>query len=214
MHKKYMLKKSKKKVETSNEDSESDAEESEFMKSSTKISKNYNHIYFYAEVDRNTIYTLTELIRRAEKENLLISSNYNIDIPPIFLHISSFGGSVFDAFTCIDVILSCKVDVYTIIDGATASAGTLISVVGKKRYIRPSGYMLIHQLSSGFWGKMHEIEDDFENNKKLMKKIKDIYKKHCKVPKTKLNEILKHDIWWEADVCKDYGLIDDLWNES
>ena len=101
-----------------------------------------------------------------------VSQNYSVEPPKIYLHISSFGGSVFDALTAIDVITSCKVDVYTIIDGASASAGTLISVVGKKRYIRPNAYMLIHQLSSGCWGKMNELEDDFKNNKNIIKELK------------------------------------------
>jgi len=74
--------------------------------------------------------------------------------------------------------------------------------------------MLIHQLSSGSWGKMAELEDDFANNKKLMSKIKDIYKEHTEVPKKELSEILKHDLWWESDVCLKYGLVDELWEES
>ena len=195
---------------------ESDNEEDDFCginKDNQKVTKVNNHIYYYAEVDRNSIFTLSELIRKAEKENLTFAQNYSVDPPPIYLHISSFGGSVFDAFTAIDVITSCKVDVNTIIDGATASAGTLMSVTGKNRYIRPHAYMLIHQLSSGSWGKMAELEDDFENNKKLMNKIKDIYKKYTTVPKKELNEILKHDLWWECDICLKYGLVDELWEE-
>lgn len=195
-------------------DSEDDTEQCAINKDNQKVTKVNNHIYYYAEVDRNSIFTLTELIRKTEKENLNVAQNFSIEPPCIYLHISSFGGSVFDAFTAIDVITSCKVDVVTIIDGATASAGTLISVTGKKRYIRPHAYMLIHQLSSGSWGKMAELEDDFANNKKLMAKIKDIYKEYTEVPKKELNEILKHDLWWESDICLKYGLVDGLWEES
>ena len=104
-----------------------------------------------------------------------------------------------------------KTPVYTYIDGFAASAATLISVVGEKRYIRPNAHMLIHQLSSGSWGKMQELEDDFENNKGLMDKIIDIYRENAKIPKTKLKEILKHDLWWNVDTCMRYGLIDELW---
>lgn len=192
----------------------SDDEEDEVKsvnKEDQKITKVNNHIYFYAEVDRNTIFTLSQLIKKAEKENINVSENFSIDPPDIYLHISSFGGSVFDAFTAIDIINSCRVNINTIIDGATASAGTLISVVGKKRYMRPNSFMLIHELSSSFWGKMTEIEDDFENNKKLMNKIKDIYKTYTKVPKKELNEILKHDLWWDNDICLKYELVDELW---
>ena len=197
-----------------NDDSDDDTEQCAINKDNQKVTKVNSHIYYYAEVDRNSIFTLSELIRKAEKENLNVAQNFSVEPPCIYLHISSFGGSVFDAFTAIDVITSCKVDVVTIIDGATASAGTLISVTGKKRYIRPHAYMLIHQLSSGSWGKMAELEDDFANNKKLMAKIKDIYKEYTEVPKKELNEILKHDLWWESDICLKYGLVDGLWEES
>ena len=43
---------------------------------------------------------------------------------------------------------SCSISIYTVIEGYTASAGTLISVYGRKRFIRKNTYMLIHQLSS------------------------------------------------------------------
>lgn len=198
-----------------NEDEESDNEDmAASNKDNQKITKTNNHIYFYSEVNRNSIFELTTFIKTAEKENLTLAHNFNIDPPCIYLHISSFGGSVFDAFTAIDIIEACKVDVVTIIDGATASAGTLMSVTGKKRYIRPNAYMLIHELSSGSWGKMSQLEDDFKNNKKLMEKIKEIYKKYSNVPKKELSEILKHDLWWEAETCLKYKLVDDLWNEA
>jgi ATP-dependent Clp endopeptidase proteolytic subunit ClpP len=180
--------------------------------SNEKITKENNHIYFYSEVNRNSIFQLTSLIKKVEKDCLNISQNYLIEPPKIYLHISSFGGSVFDALTAIDVINSCKVDVHTIIDGASASAGTLISVVGKKRYMRPNAYMLIHQLSSGCWGKMNELEDSHKNNKNVMKKIKNIYKQYTKVPKEQLKEILKHDLWWDSEICLNYSLVDEIWN--
>ena len=157
---------------------------------------------------------MIELIRKCELDNIVNAHKLNLDEIPIYLHINSFGGSVFDALTAIDVIQSCKVPIHTIIEGATASAGTLISVVGKKRYMRPNAYMLIHQLSSGCWGKMSEIEDDFQNNKVLMEKIMNIYKEHADIPKKQLSEILKHDLWWDLDQCKKCGLVDETWNRT
>ena len=47
---------------------------------------------------------------------------------PIVLHINSFGGGVFAAFAAIDFIKQSKIPVYTVVEGATASAGTLMSV--------------------------------------------------------------------------------------
>lgn len=175
------------------------------------ISRDGNHIYFYSEVSRDSVFQLNMLLKEAEEENLVQSIRNHMEPIPIFLHINSYGGEIYAALSTIDVIQSSRVPVHTICEGAIASAGTLISVVGTKRYMRPNAYLLIHQLSSSFWGKMQEIEDEYVNLKGLMKKIKKIYKEHCKIPKKELKEILKHDLWWEYDKCLEYGLVDGLW---
>ena len=133
-----------------------------------------------------------------------------IDLVPIYLHIYSNGGYIHAAFAAIDVINSSKVPVYSIIEGATASAGTLISIVCKKRYIRPTAYMLIHQLSSEIWGKMDAIIDEYKNLTQLMSKIKSIYKKYSLLTDEKLENILKHDLWLDAKTSIKYGLVDEL----
>ncbi len=175
------------------------------------ITRDGNHVYFYSEVSRDSVFQLNMLLKEAEEENLIQSMRNHIEPIPIFLHINSYGGEIYAALSTIDVIQSSRVPVHTICEGAIASAGTLISVVGAKRYMRPNAYLLIHQLSSSFWGKMQEIEDEYVNLKGLMKKIKRIYKDHCKIPKKELKEILKHDLWWEYDKCLEYGLVDGLW---
>lgn len=196
------------------EDSDDDMEGGSGDSENRRITKEGNHIYYYAEVDRGSVFEMITHLRKAEIENIVTAHKLCIDPIPIYLHISSFGGSVFDVLTAIDVIQSCKVPVHTIIEGASASAGTLMSVVGAKRYMRPNAHMLIHQLSSGSWGKMCELEDEHENNKLLMKKILDIYKKHADIPKKQLEAILKHDLWWEVDKCIKYGLVDEIWDKT
>jgi ATP-dependent protease ClpP protease subunit len=70
--------------------------------------------------------------------------------------------------------------------------------------------MLIHQLSSGTYGKYNELEDDMENNKHLMATIKEIYKEYTRVPMKKLDEILKHDLWFDSQTSLKLGLVDDI----
>jgi ATP-dependent Clp endopeptidase proteolytic subunit ClpP len=193
-----------------NDEDDDDDEENE-QKGNQKISRENNHVYFHAEVNRGSIFELVSYIREAQESSLLTQLRFGLEEVPIYLHINSFGGSVFDAMTAIDTILSSKIPIYTIVEGATASAGTLISVVGKKRYITPNAYMLIHQLYSEYWGKMNELEDEFKNLQILMDRIKNIYKEHAKIPKKELSEILKHDLWWDSEKCMKFGLVDELW---
>jgi ATP-dependent Clp endopeptidase proteolytic subunit ClpP len=181
------------------------------LKSSTPIRVEKNHIYFYSEVDRDTVRELIEGLREAEEYCLQTKRQMNLKKVPIYLHINSYGGCIFSALNAIDYMEACSVPVYTIIEGSTASAGTLISVCGKKRFIRPNAHMLIHQLSSECWGKMSELEDEFSNLKAIMTKLKTIYKEHTTIPKNELKRLLKHDLWLNSDQCLEYGLVDDLW---
>jgi len=181
------------------------------LKSSTPIRMEKNHIYFYSEVDRDTIRELIEVLREAEAYCLQMKRQMNLKKVPIYLHINSYGGCIFSALNAIDYIEASTVPVYTIIEGSTASAGTLMSVCGKKRFIRPNAHMLIHQLSSECWGKMSELEDEFSNLKAIMTKLKSIYKDHTTIPKNELKRLLKHDLWLNSDQCLEYGLVDDVW---
>lgn len=196
-------------------DDDDDEEDSGFTngdnKENQQISRENNHVYFHAEVNRGSIFQVINHLRAAEEACILMNHRYSTTDIPIYLHINSFGGSVFDAMTAIDVIQNSKIPVHTIIEGATASAGTLMSVVGKKRYMRPNAYMLIHQLSSGCWGKMAEIEDEFKNLQSIMVRIKEIYKENASIPKKELADVLKHDLWWDKEKCIQYGLIDEIW---
>jgi ATP-dependent Clp protease protease subunit len=175
------------------------------------ISRENNRILFYSEIDRKSILKLIGLIKEAEEYSMILSMRLSIDAVPIYLHINSEGGTVFDVFIAMDVIRNCRVPVYSVIDGATASCGTLLSVVCAKRYIRPSAFMLIHQLSSECWGKMREIEDEYKILVELMDKIKATYKQHSKLKKKQIKKLLNHDLWLNAETSIEYGLADELW---
>ena len=177
----------------------------------TKIYREYNHIYFYSKIDRDTISKLNILLREAEEYCLVTGLRIRIDNIPIYLHIYSDGGYIHSAFSTIDVINSSKVPIYSIIEGATASAGTLLSIVCKKRYIRPHAYMLIHQLSSEIWGKMIEIEDEYKNLTNLTERITCMYKDYSQLTPGKLKKLLKHDLWLDAKKCLKYSLADELY---
>ena len=86
---------------------------------------------------------------------------------PIRLFITSNGGSVHQALLMYDLIQSLRIQVHTICRGYVASAGTILSLAGKKRFITSNSYMLIHQLSAGGWGKFSSMTDQYENAKVL-----------------------------------------------
>ena len=173
-----------------------------------------NHIYFYGDVTTSNCLKLNTGIRDINKKLKNVRDNYDMTHLRIYLHINSYGGSVFAALSTIDTIINSEVPIISIVEGCAASAATLISVVCQEREIMPYSFMLIHQISSGFWGKFEEIKDELLNLKKLTKTIKKIYKRYSNLRnKTSddtlsLNDILKRDIWWDSSDCLEFGLVD------
>ena len=174
------------------------------------IAVHENKIYYYAGVSRDSVAELNKKIGELETKSLTLSNNLDIQPPTLKLFINSGGGSITAGISSMDTILRCRVPVHTYVDGFCASAGTFLSVVGEKRFMSRNSYMLIHQLSSNFWGKYSEFEDEKENLGLMMKTIKNVYKKYTKLPMKKLDEILKHDLMWDAETCLGYGLIDEI----
>ena len=174
------------------------------------ISVHENKIYYYAGVNRESASELNKKIGELESKSLTLGNNLDIDPPTLKLLINSGGGSITAGISSMDTILRCKVPFHTYVDGFAASAATFLSVVGEKRFISRNSYMLIHQLSGNFWGKYSEFEDEKQNLDLMMKTIKDVYKKYTKLPMKKLDEILKHDLMWDANTCLKYGLVDEI----
>jgi len=175
------------------------------------ISVHENKIYYYAGVNRDSASELNKKIGEIESKGLTLCNTLDLDQPPALkIFINSGGGSVVSGISSMDTILRTKVPVHTYVDGFAASAATFISVVGNVRFMSRNSYMLIHQLSSQLWGKYSEIEDEKKNLDLMMETIKNIYKEHTKVPMDKIDEILKHDLLWDAKQCLEYGLIDEI----
>tara|TARA_R100001015_G_C4612412_1_gene167940 strand:- start:198 stop:851 length:654 start_codon:yes stop_codon:yes gene_type:complete len=168
-----------------------------------------NNIYFYGDILESNALELNAALYALDKK--LSVTKVFLDIKPVInLRINSYGGSLFAGLATVDVIRNLNCDVHSYVEGAAASAATIISVACSKRYIGKYSKMLIHQLSSGIYGKYTELEDDMENNKHLMNTIKDIYKAYTNLPMKKLNEILKHDLWFDSKTCLEYGLVDEI----
>lgn len=177
----------------------------------SKVSVENNKIYFYSGVTRQDNLMLNKLLHSTGNKMASIKELYQLEeSPKVYLHINSYGGSVFAGFGSVDYIRNCSAPVVSVIDGCAASAATIMSVTAHERYMNEHAFMLIHQLSSGMWGKFEAMKDDMKNNEMLMAKIIGIYEQHTKIPKSKIKDILKRDLWWDAKTCLKYGLVDDI----
>ena len=172
-----------------------------------------NRVHFHSPVNRESCFKLIECLRKAQEYVAVqhIKSEFD-EIGRIYLYIFSDGGEVHAAFNVADFIQKSKIDIVTINEGCVASAGTVISLSGKERYIRENAYMLIHEIRSGCMGKYSECQDDMKNNDIMMEHMRNFMNNRCKNEKLakKLDSVLKRDLLWNAKKCLKYGLVDKI----
>ena len=71
-----------------------------------------------------------------------------------------------------------------------------------------SSFILIHQLSSSFWGKYEEFEDEKKNLDLMMDSIRTIYRARTSIPAGELDRLLKRDLLLDSAECLRWGLVD------
>ena len=191
----------------------------------THIFRIGNEIHFMDDVNDKTMHDLIRVLKEIEDESLTnldacnkahVLSNVEkksivltIASKPIKLFLTTYGGSIYAAMKAVDIVNTLKIDVHTIVSGYVASAGTLLSMAGKKRYISKHAFMLIHELRSGFWGKYSDAREHIENIDQLMALIVDYYKKHSKITEEELKETLSRDKNWGIEECIKRGIVDE-----
>ena len=174
------------------------------------------HIYFYSSVNSDRCLALMRELRGVD--NMLrverVSRNLPGDSPmtPIWLHINSNGGSLFDGLGMADQISTIKSPIYSVVEGCVASAGTLISMSCTKRYILPSAFILLHQLSSFMWGTYEQFKDEMHVLDMAMETMTRFYKAHSSLREDDIKDILTRDSWFNAEECLANGFVDEVYS--
>ena len=176
----------------------------------TTVRSANNNIYFYGAVSESSTLQLKTKLEELDLHLQTIAIHYKIDAPPIHLHIQSYGGSLLHTFYIMDVIKLLKTPVYTYVDGFAASAATLMSVCGKRRFMTESSVMLVHQLSSGASGKFEEIKNEYSNLVEFMEIIKKTYLNYGNISSDNLDALLKQDLWLNSAKSLEYGFVDEI----
>lgn len=173
-----------------------------------------NKLYFYGDIDLDSNLSWNKQLDELSKVLLLNKIVYDQDCAPIIkIYIRSDGGDLYSSLSIMAKIEEIKkkgVEIYTIIDGMAASGATIISVSGTKRYIQKNACMMIHQLSSAFWGTYKDFQDEQKNLDLSMEQVRDVYLRYSKLDVNKLNEVLSNDLYFSATESLNFGLVDEI----
>lgn len=174
------------------------------------IESQENNIYFYSDFNPESCFKLYHKIIELNHQSILSKQKYNLDPLPINLYLQSQGGSILHTLYISDLIKNLETPVYTYVNGFSASAATIISVVGKKRFMSKNSVLLIHQLSGSESGKFSELKDETENFDTLMNLISNIYLENTKITNDQLERLLRRDIWLDSNKSLELGFIDEI----
>ena len=174
-----------------------------------------NHVYFYADVDSDRCLALLRELRYIDAELREEYASRDLEgagypAVPIWLHIHSYGGSLFAGFSTADQLRLIKSPIYTIVEGVCASAATLIALSGSKRYILPNSFMLIHQLSGLMWGTHEQFKDEMRLQEMAMERLVRFYSTNTPTSEAAVREMLTRDTWMDAENCIERGFVDTI----
>jgi len=175
------------------------------------------NLYLAKQVNQDSINDITKAIieiNESDEKLTKIYAAYDLQYnsKPIKLYIDSYGGAVYQCLGLLGVMQSSKIPVHTIVTGCAMSCGFLISITGHKRFGYPGSTYLYHQVSSGFYGKAKDIEEEVIEIKRLQKIIEDHTLKLTHISPLQLEKIYKRKIDWFIDSKKalKLGIIDEV----
>jgi ATP-dependent Clp protease protease subunit len=99
--------------------------------------------------------------------------------------IDSYGGQVYSLMTMVDAIRNSRVPIATIVEGKAMSCGAVLLTCGQEgmRFAAPNATVMIHEVSSGSWGKVEEIKVDAKETDRLNIAIMQMMAENCGKPK-------------------------------
>ena len=178
-------------------------------------SPEFNHLYMYGEVTKESVNRLNASIETFERPvTLSLSKEFRVisTAKPIMLHINSGGGDSSAVISAVRNIRNSKVPVYTIVDGIAMSAAADILLAGHVRYAYPDALVLMHQ----HWELVRAIkrhEDNVVDSKvstAYYEQYKRYYLANSKLDGPGLDKLLARDRYLTAPECKKLGLVDDV----
>ncbi len=156
--------------------------------------------------DEESAKEFTDLMSRAQ--------NTGQSVIPIV--IDSYGGQVYSLMAMIGAIKSSRVPVATIVEGKAMSCGALLFSFGAEgmRYMDPDATLMVHDVSSGAFGKVEEIKADAKEVERLNKKVYEMMARNCGKPSDyflKLVHERGHADWYlDAQEAKNHNIANEL----
>src|SRR5476651_1339671 len=124
------------------------------------------------------------------------------------VHISSAGGSAFDAIAIYDLLKKYPGNVITYIDALAASAASIVAMGGKTVIMSKYALLMIHKPMVGSGGNADELLKDVQMLNIVQSRLAQIYMDKSGLDEVTINSFINSVTWMTADQALDLGFID------
>lgn len=174
-------------------------------------------LYLSKDIDSDSISDICKKILDINHTDRVGLDKYrNYAMRPIELHVQSFGGSIYDMWSLIDVIESSNTPIITFCNGYCMSAAALIFLAGHYRVMYKHSAIMFHQLSSMTFGKMNDLIIEQTQTENLHKDMIKYIKKKTNLKKKfyKKYDENKENIYMDSKKCLKFGVCDEVAEKS
>jgi ATP-dependent Clp protease protease subunit len=126
------------------------------------------------------------------------------------VHISSVGGSAFDAIAIYDLLKKYPGNVTTCIDALAASAASIVAMGGKKVVMSKYALLMIHKPMVGSGGNADELLKDVQMLNVVQSRLAQIYMDKTGLDGVTVNSLINAVTWLSADQALDLGFVDEV----
>lgn len=174
-------------------------------------------LYLSKDIDSDSISDICKKILDINHTDRVGLDKYrNYAMRPIELHVQSFGGSIYDMWSLIDVIESSNTPIITFCNGYCMSAAALIFLAGHYRIMYKHSAIMFHQLSSVTFGKMNDLIIEQTQTENLHKDMIKYIRKKTNLKKKfyKKYDKNKENIYMDSKKCLKFGVCDEVAEKS
>jgi ATP-dependent Clp protease protease subunit len=126
------------------------------------------------------------------------------------VHISSVGGSAFDAIAIYDLLKKYPGNVTTYVDALAASAASIVAMAGKTVVMSKYALLMIHKPIVGSGGNADELLKDVQMLNIVQSRLAQIYMDKTGLDGVTVNSLINSVTWLSADQALDLGFIDEV----
>jgi len=126
------------------------------------------------------------------------------------VHISSAGGSAFDAIAIYDLLKKYQGNVTTYVDALAASAASIVAMAGKMVVMSKYALLMIHKPLVGSGGNADELLKDVQMLNIVQSRLAQIYMDKTGLDGVTVNSLINSVTWLSADQALDLGFIDQV----